>query len=81
MDELIKRLRDNGKIEIAIYLNVAWTHFKSGLGKGRDTEVLFNNLRIDTVMDILEIEKLLIGDEYKRISNEVYEMRRERGMQ
>jgi hypothetical protein len=40
--------------------------------------VIFNKLRIDTVLDILEIENFLIGDEYKKISEEVCNLRRER---
>lgn len=78
MDELIKRLRESGFVEKAIYLNVAWTHFKHGLEAGDDIMVRSNNLRIDTVMDILEIENFLIGDEYKNISEEVCNLRRER---
>lgn len=78
MDELIKRLRESGNVEKAIFLNVAWTHFKHYLDQGDDMGVTFNKLRIDTVLDILEIENLLIGDEYKNISEEVCKLRRER---
>jgi hypothetical protein len=80
MDELIKRLRNNGKLELSIYLNVAWTHFKKGLEEGDDIEVRFNNIRIDTALDILEIEDLLIKGEYDEISNTITKMRRERRM-
>jgi hypothetical protein len=78
MDELIKRLRESGNVEKAIFLNVAWTHFKRYLDQGDNMGVIFNKLRIDTVLDILEIENFLIGDEYKKISEEVCNLRRER---
>ena len=80
MDELIKRLRESGFVEKAIYLNVAWTHFKHGLEAGDDIMVRSNNLRIDTVMDVLEIENFLVKGEYENVSAEIYKMRKERGM-
>lgn len=77
MDELIKRLREDGKVELAIHLKVIWNNFREFIDKKEKEGIRFNQIELMEALNVLSILQIIEDEEAEKLQVFLHDYRRE----
>ena len=77
MDELIKRLREDGTVELAIHLEVIWTNFREYIDKQEKEGIRFNQIERMEARDVLSILQIIEDEEAEKLQVFLHDYRRD----